>query len=144
MKHESKTENTIAKVPRLVWLSLSITIAIDTVVQMVWKSAVLALPESAGFTESIHTLTVQPMFYILLTMFGVQFICWILLLAKADLSYAQPITALSFVSVAVCSAVFLGEKVGVMRTVGIAMILIGVWFISNTNHRTKPALEVLP
>jgi drug/metabolite transporter (DMT)-like permease len=78
----------------------------------------------------------------------VQFVCWILLLSRADLSYAQPITALSFVSVAVCSVVFFGEKVGVMRLAGIAMILVGVWFISNTNHRTKathlPVTEVLP
>jgi drug/metabolite transporter (DMT)-like permease len=134
-----QTGKTIAKVPRVVWLGLSITITMDTVVQMVWKSAVLAVPESAGFMETVHTLVVQPMFYLLLTLFGIQFICWILLLARADLSYAQPITALSFVSVAACSVVFFGEKVGVMRMGGIAMILVGVWFISITNHHTKAA-----
>jgi drug/metabolite transporter (DMT)-like permease len=139
-----QTGKTIAKVPRMVWLGLSITIALDTVVQMVWKSAVLAVPRSAGFQETMHTLAAQPMFYLLLTLFGAQFICWILLLSRADLSYAQPITALSFVSVAACSVVFLGEKVGVMRMGGIAMILAGVWFISITNHHTKAAHPPAP
>jgi hypothetical protein len=60
---------------------------------MVWKSAVLAVPESAGFTETLHILTVQPMLYLLLLLFGIQFVCWILLLSRTDLSYAQPITA---------------------------------------------------
>jgi drug/metabolite transporter (DMT)-like permease len=139
MESSPQAGRIIAKVPCMVWLGLLITLAIDTVVQMVWKSAVLTVPESAGFTETISTLTVQPTFYLLLLLFGIQFICWILLLSRVDLSYAQPITALSFVSVAVCSAVFFGEKVGVMRMAGIAMILAGVWFISSTNHRTKPA-----
>jgi drug/metabolite transporter (DMT)-like permease len=134
-----QTGKTIVKVPRVVWLGLSITIVLDTIVQMVWKSAVLAVPRLAGFTETVHTLAVQPVFYLLLTLFGVQFICWILLLARADLSYAQPITALSFISVAACSVVFFGEKVGVMRMGGIAMILAGVWLISITNHHTKAA-----
>jgi drug/metabolite transporter (DMT)-like permease len=32
---------------------------------------------------------------------------------------------------------FFGEKVGVMRMVGIVMIMVGVWFISNTDHNTR-------
>ncbi len=134
----------VEKASTLVWLSLFITIIIDTVVQMVWKSAVLAVPESADFSETLHTLVTQPLFYLLLLLFAIQFTCWILLLSRTDLSYAQPITALSFVSVAVCSALFFSEKVGIMRIAGIAMIIVGVWFISSTNHRTQQATEALP
>lgn len=137
MENPPQAENIISKVPRVVWLSLAVTVAMDTAVQMVWKSAVLAVPESAGFMETIRTVGAAPMFYLLLTFFAAQFLCWILLLAKADLSYAQPITALSFVSVAACSAVFFGEHVGLTRMAGISMILVGVWFISGTDHHTK-------
>ena len=76
------------------------------------------------------------MFYLLLSLFVVQFIYWILLLAKADLSYVQPITALSLITVAACSVVFFGENVSLVRIAGIVMILIGVWLISNTKHNT--------
>jgi drug/metabolite transporter (DMT)-like permease len=128
--------NIITKVPRVVWLSLIITIVTETAVQIVWKSAVLCVPQSAGFLETVRTIASRPMFYLLLSLFGVQFIYWILLLAKADLSYIQPITALSLITVAACSVVFFGENVGLMRIAGIVMILIGVWLISNTNHNT--------
>jgi drug/metabolite transporter (DMT)-like permease len=76
------------------------------------------------------------MFYILLSLFVVQFICWILLLARADFSYVQPITALSLITVAVCSVVFFSENVSLVRIAGIVMILIGVLLISNTSHNT--------
>ena len=136
MEHPPQAGKNIAKFPRMVWLIITITIAVETVAQMVWKSIVLGVPKSAGFMETVRTVTVQPIFYFLLSIFGVQFIFWILLLAKADLSYARPITALSLVSVVACSVMFFGEKVGVMRMVGIVMILVGVWFISNTYHNT--------
>jgi drug/metabolite transporter (DMT)-like permease len=139
MGNSPLVENIIAKVPRVVWLSLAVTIALDTAVQMVWKSAVLAVPESAGFIETVRIVLTQPMFYLLLGLFAAQFLCWILLLAKADLSYVQPFTALSFVSVAACSHVFFGEHVSLARMAGIAMILVGVWFVSGTDHRTKAA-----
>jgi drug/metabolite transporter (DMT)-like permease len=137
MEHLPQAGKIIAKFPRMVWLIITITIVMETVAQMVWKSVVLGAPESAGFMETVRTVTVQPMFYLLLSIFGVQFIFWILLLAKADLSYARPIVALSLVSVVACSVMFFGEKIGIMRMVGIAMILVGVWFISKTDRNTR-------
>lgn len=128
--------NIITKVPRAVWLSLIITIATETAIQIAWKSAVLCVPQSAGFLETVRTIASRPMFYLLLILFVVQFIYWILLLAKADLSYIQPITALSLITVAACSVVFFGENVSLIRIAGIVMILIGVWLISNTHHNT--------
>jgi drug/metabolite transporter (DMT)-like permease len=130
----------IAKVPRLVWLNLILTIVMETVVQIVWKSTALSLPESAGLIGTVRAVIFHPMLYLLLGLFAIQFISWIILLAKTDLSYAQPIAALSLVSVAVCSALFLGEKVGVVRMGGIVIILVGVWLISNTEHSTRAKL----
>ncbi|MFZ0034451.1 MAG: EamA family transporter [Sedimentisphaerales bacterium] len=135
--------NIITKVPRAVWLSLIITIATETAIQIVWKSAVLCVPQSAGFLETVRTIVCRPMFYLLLSLFVVQFIYWILLLAKADLSYVQPITALSLITVAACSVVFFGENVNLIRIAGIVMILIGVWLISKTDHNTMVP-DVLP
>jgi len=131
-----QVSNIITKVPRTVWLSLIITIVTETAIQIVWKSAVLCVPQSAGFLETVQTIASRPMFYLLLSLFVVQFIYWILLLAKADLSYIQPITALSLITVAACSVVFFGENVSLVRIAGIVMILIGVWLISNTKHNT--------
>ena len=66
MEHLPQAGKDIAKFPRMVWLIITITIAMETVAQMVWKSVVLGVPESAGFMETVRTVTVQPIFYLLL------------------------------------------------------------------------------
>ena len=73
---------------------------------------------------------------LLVYFFLLQFFNWMIVLAHADLSYAQPITALSYVTVSVASMAIFHEYLSPLRLVGLAMILIGVWVISRTNLRT--------
>jgi drug/metabolite transporter (DMT)-like permease len=66
-----------------------------------------------------------------------QFLNWIKVLGQADLSFAKPITALSFVNVLVFSAIFLKEHVTTLQTLGVLLVLSGVWFISQSDHVTS-------
>jgi drug/metabolite transporter (DMT)-like permease len=125
-------------IPRSVVIGLWLAIVLDTGVQLCWKLAVLKVPESAGFMETVAQTLRQPFFIAAISMFAAQFINWMHVLSKADLSYAQPITALSYVSVAILSAIYLNETVSPVHMAGIVLILLGVWFISNTDHRTTP------
>ncbi len=141
-------------VPIGVWVGLGLAIAIDTAVQLSWKSAVLAVPQSATLLETAAVTLRQPLFYAVIVMFLLQFLNWMRVLSRVDLSFAQPITAASYVSVAVLSAVLFHENVYLFRCVGIAFILLGVWFISQTDHNTtedaagslrgEPATAVVP
>ncbi len=126
------------RVPPAVILGLIAAIVLDTAVQMLWKHIVLAIPSSAGLAQTLLAAASQPAAWILLALFLAQFFCWMIVLAKADLSFIQPITALSFVTVAVCSVFFFHERLGPLRAVGIVLILAGVRFISRTDHRTAP------
>ncbi len=78
----------------------------------------------------------QPLFHLTIVLFILQFGNWMSILARADLSYSQPITALSVVTVTASSYVLLGEHVTSLRLVGMLLILTGVWFISMTEQRT--------
>jgi drug/metabolite transporter (DMT)-like permease len=60
-----------------------------------------------------------------------------MVLSKADLSYAQPITSLSYVSVFFLSVFYLKEAADLFRITGIILVLLGVWFISQTEHVTQ-------
>jgi drug/metabolite transporter (DMT)-like permease len=82
----------------------------------------------------------QPLFHITLLLMLIQFINWMTVLAKTDLSYSQPITALSLISVAVFSHLILHEHVPPLRIMGMILILTGVWFITATGHRTLSRL----
>jgi drug/metabolite transporter (DMT)-like permease len=55
------------------------------------------------------------------------------------LSYAQPITSLSYVTVFFLSVHYLNESTDALQIAGILLVLAGVWFISQTDHVTQIA-----
>jgi len=60
-------------------------------------------------------------------------------LAQADLSYAQPIVALSYATVPILSVLVLGEAVDFVQIAGVALVIAGVWFISQTERLGQQA-----
>jgi len=54
------------------------------------------------------------------------FFLYLIALTRADLSYAMPITSLSFLFAAIFARWFLGEQVSWNRWVGIALIVAGI------------------
>jgi drug/metabolite transporter (DMT)-like permease len=137
---EPKSSHNSSKVglsiPREVWFGLGLAILLDTGVQLCWKSAVLHVPESATWIETAVLTLRQPLFYVAIAMFLAQFVNWMRVLSKADLSFAQPITSLSYISVCSLSVLWLHEVVPPGRLLGMALILAGVWFVSQTEHNT--------
>ena len=121
---------------RTVWVGLALAILLDTVTQLCWKSAVGHVPETLGVWSSLGRVLSVPLFHFTLLLFLCQFVNWMVVLAHADLSYAQPITALSYVTVNVASMFLFHERISLLRLAGLGLILLGVWFISRTSHRT--------
>ena len=60
-----------------------------------------------------------------------------MVLGNADLSYAQPVTSLSYVTVFCLSVLYLKEAPDLIQIAGILFVLAGVWFISQTDHVTQ-------
>lgn len=63
---------------------------------------------------------------------AVFFALYLTALSWADLSFALPITALSFVLVALFAGIFLHEHVSPLRWLGVLSILCGVIFIAHS------------
>lgn len=64
------------------------------------------------------------------------FIIWSVVLSKVDLSVAVPVASFSYILVPLSSALFLREKVSLLRWSGVFFILIGVVFVSlSTRHK---------
>ena len=57
---------------------------------------------------------------------------WIVILSRAELSWAFPMVSLSYVLTAILSPVLLGESFSVQRFVGIIVICLGVYIVSRT------------
>jgi len=71
---------------------------------------------------------------LVVVLFVVQLTNWLRVLELSDLSYAQPITALSYISVLGFSVAWLGEQLDPLKIAGIVLIMAGVWFISRGPH----------
>ena len=63
-------------------------------------------------------------------LYGISVLIWLIVLTKLDLSYAYPITSVSYVLVTLGSIFFLKEKVSKLRWFAIALVTIGVIFVS--------------
>ncbi len=124
------------KIPLGVWMGLGLAIVLDTIVQITWKAAVMHVPAGADIPRTLLGTFHQPLFLLTFVLFAFQFVNWMVVLGKADLSYALPITAISYISVSVCAAFQLHEVISWQRMGGIALILAGVVFISSTPHKT--------
>lgn len=116
-------------------------IALDTALQTIWKRAALSLPANAVSDPVSMVLSVmrQPMFLLVGLLIALQMINWLKVLDDADVSFALPITALSYVSVAGISAIWLGESLTLGKACGVALILGGVYLVSRTDHKTDDA-----
>ncbi|CAN5256617.1 hypothetical protein BH11PSE9_BH11PSE9_38670 [soil metagenome] len=124
---------------RALAIGLALAIVLDTAVQLFWKFAVAGLPETATATAAVMAVLRQPWFLLVAGLFIAQLLNWLKVLEWADLSFAQPITSLSYISVCLLSAMFFGEHIGVAKMAGVACILAGVWLISRGEVRSAPA-----
>jgi drug/metabolite transporter (DMT)-like permease len=62
------------------------------------------------------------------------FICLLILMAKSDISFLWPLTALSFVFATLAAMVFLHEQVSPVRWAGVILIMLGAALISYSQH----------
>jgi drug/metabolite transporter (DMT)-like permease len=119
-----------------VWTGLAAAVTLDTAIQIFWKAAVAGVPSFAGALDTINLILRQPLSLVVIILVLIQFLNWMAVLRRTDLSYAQPITSLSLISVTTVSFYLFHERVSLQRIAGMLLILAGVWFISMTGHRT--------
>ncbi len=126
------------RIPGAVVTGVALAVVLDTVAQVAWKLVVTAAPRGS-LSAAAAGVAASPWFALAMAALAAQFVNWVRVLARADLSFAQPFTALAYVTVLAASGLALGEPLPPARIVGIALILVGVFCISRTPVRTLPA-----
>lgn len=121
---------------RWVWFGLALAIILDSITQIVWKEMVMRVPTQAGIAGGIRVMLFEPLFAVLLALLAAQFFNWMMVISRSDISFAQPITALSYVVVAALAAFYFGEHFSATRGAAILLILAGVWLIGTTPVQT--------
>jgi drug/metabolite transporter (DMT)-like permease len=128
-----------ARVPLRLVLGLAVAIALDTGLQLVWKTGIAALPDTSSVWETLIAIARNPIFILVAVFMGAQLVNWLKVLDHADLSYAKPFTSLSYVTVCVLSVLLLGERIAPLQVIGIVVVVAGVWCVSQTRRATLSA-----
>jgi drug/metabolite transporter (DMT)-like permease len=129
---------------RKLLIGLLAAILFDTLLQIVWKTAVLTAPSAApplALSPLADVISVlgNPLFIGIIAIMTFQFFNWLVVLGQADLSYAKPVASLSYAAVPILSVIILNEAIDRIEIAGVFFVIAGVWFISKTNPSTKNA-----
>lgn len=108
---------------------------LETCTHLFFKKSVL--PESALQIDNLAAVIIflkavfsSPFLWCGLIMVFLVFIVWSTILSKIDLSVAVAVCSFSYILVPLASIIFLNEKIGILRWLGIAFILIGIIFVA--------------
>jgi len=125
-----------ARVPVRLVIGLAVAIALDTALQLVWKTGIARLPDTSSLWETLVAIALDPIFILVVVFMAAQLVNWLKVLDHADLSYAKPFTSLSYVTVCILSVLLLGERIAPLQILGIVVVVAGVWCVSQTRRAT--------
>jgi multidrug transporter EmrE-like cation transporter len=108
-------------------LLILLPITLLTTVQLLlkWQAAEHASERSNIWTY-LFGLAMSPWVWCALTMAGLSFVAWMLVLKRIPLSFAYPFVSLTFPLVVIGSVLFFGEKVNPAQLIGLALIVVGL------------------
>ena len=118
-------------------IGLLAAISFDTLLQLAWKTTVLESPADGGALTTLGSVFANPLFIAVIVIMALQFFNWLMVLGEADLSFAKPVASLSYASVPVLSVILFNETFDMIEIAGVACVVVGVWFISQTKPLTE-------
>jgi multidrug transporter EmrE-like cation transporter len=123
---------------RKVIVGLFMAVVLCSASQLCWKYATMGVPEGASAVQTLALTFSNPIFWCAAALYIWQFFNWMMVLKYADLSFAQPIMACTYVVVGLAAWLVFRESLPPHRIIGILMILGGVYLISRSPHRSTP------
>lgn len=86
----------------------------------------------AGFIPQFIKIIFRPFVFMGLLLYFISSFFWLLAISKVPLSYAYPMISISYVLVVFLSWLIFKENVGLVRWLGVGVIILGVYLISRT------------
>lgn len=119
---------------RKVLFGLALAIILSSASQLCWKTATMGVPANSAALATLQITFANPWFWAAAALYIWQFFNWMMVLKHADLSFAQPIMAGTYVAVGAAAWLVFGESLPPHRLAGTLMILAGVYLISRSPH----------
>ncbi|MBU0708926.1 EamA family transporter [Patescibacteria group bacterium] len=117
----------------MLYIMIFASVIIGVVGQLLMKQGVSQLGEVAGGAIPFLLKAVfSPWVIAGLFGYGVGTLLWLLILSKADVSYAYPMLSLGYIFLLIFASIFLGEQITLVRVAGVLLIVVGVILITRS------------
>ena len=117
-------------------LLLLLGVLLNALAQLGLKSATAAVGAIAldrgSLNDAAEILLGRPVFWAALLAYGLSVIVWVIGLSRVPVSQAYPLLSLGYVITALGAWLLLGEVISLQRSVGIAVIIIGVVLVTRS------------
>ena len=80
-------------------------------------------------TSKIFKLIEEKFVVIGIALYAIATLFWLVILSKAELSFAYPMLALGYILIAIFSKIFFNENISLIRFLGILLISIGIFLL---------------
>lgn len=108
----------------------------DTVSQTFLKMTINSLqPQVHSLKKAIIfvlSLLRYPKVWFSFTLSAVSLCIWLIVLTRADLNFAYSIDSMRYIFIAVASLFLLKERIGMLRWLGIAAIILGILLVAHS------------
>lgn len=96
----------------------------------------------ASLPDFLYATAVSPYVWLGIVLFALTFFIWIVVLCHVDLSTAMPMGSTSFILTPILAWIFLHEHIGVLRWLGIFLIIVGIYLVSKSSqHQSMPQVK---
>jgi drug/metabolite transporter (DMT)-like permease len=116
---------------------------VDTIAQLFMKKGLVATGISSvtfsNLTEFIAKSASSFFLWLGVIFYGLNFLIWIIILYKVDLSIAMPVGSSSYILVPIMAIIFLHEYISPLQWVGVLCIVVGVHFVSQSKSCASEA-----
>lgn len=120
----------------IVFALILFAVIFNTVAQVVLKMGMdrigMFVFHWSNFVPIVFKIMVSPWIIIGLMMYVGSVAIWLMVLSRAPMSVAYPISSLGYVTSAIAAYYLLGEDLSVLRIAGILVILVGVYMVAKS------------
>ncbi len=124
-------EQTVRWLQHHSFILLCIAFTVTSQLLMRWRVGLAGtLPEATGErVQFIAHLLLSPWIWLAVACTFLAGVSWMLALTRFELSYAFPFTGASFLLILFCGAVLFNEHVSVVRIIGTAVVMLGLFIV---------------
>lgn len=101
--------------------------------QLLMKSGMTSIGKievSQLLSSTLFQVVFNPMIIFGLSLYGIAAVIWLVVLSRAELSYAYPMVAMGYIITSVSAWILFNENMTLLRFLGITLIVSGVYLIS--------------